>query len=82
MYEIINEPIKVLVSFSGLQVKPQVLIWRGKKYVIEKVNLVAKDREGEALIYHFSVSDKANYFKISFNTKNLSWQLEELYNEQ
>jgi len=81
MYETIDEPIKVLVSFGQNQVRPLIFEWRGKKYEIDKVNLVHQQRAGNDKLYYFSVSDQANYFKLSFNTRDFNWRLEELYTE-
>ncbi|MFH1598617.1 MAG: hypothetical protein ABIB97_06185 [Patescibacteria group bacterium] len=79
MYETINEPIKVLVSFGLNKMRPLVFEWRGKRYIVNKVNLVHCQKAGNDKLYHFSVSDEANYFKLSFNTRDFNWQLEELY---
>ena len=81
MYETINEPIKVLVSFGPDKMRPLVFSWRGQKYPIDKINLVHWQKVGNDKLYHFSVSDKTNYFKLSFNTKDFNWQLEELYSD-
>jgi len=81
MYETINEPIKVLVSFAQQKMQPLVFSWRGRKYPIKKINLVHWQKQGNDKLYHFSVSDDANYFKLSFSTRDFSWRLEELYTE-
>ncbi len=61
------------------QVIPLFFKWRGKTYKIEKINLVHKERDGNDKIYYFSVSDNANYFRLAFFTRDLSWRIEELY---
>jgi len=81
MLEKINEPIEVLVRFSGVKVLPQFFKWRGKTYRVEKINLVHKQGAGNDKIYYFSVSDSANFFRLAFFTRNLEWRLEELYYE-
>ena len=81
MLEQINEPISILVNFGNNKVMPLFFKWREKRYKIEKLNLVHKKRDGEYTTYYFNVSDKANYFKLSFTTKDLSWRIEELYCE-
>ena len=93
MQEVIDEPIEVLASFSplptcasqpvtkphvaGNRVMPLLFRWRGKKYQVEKLNLVHRERDGEDIIYYFNVSDAANYFKLAFSTRRLSWRLSE-----
>ena len=97
MQEIVNEPIEVLVKFSpiltciatpaikpkaaGNQVAPLFFRWRGKKYQVSKLNLVHRERDGEDVIYYLNVSDAANYFKLAFSTRRMSWRLAEWYAE-
>lgn len=79
MHEVLNEPISILVNFNGEKVMPLIFKWRHKKYKVEKLNLVHKKKDGEHTIYYFNVTDKTNYFKLSFSTKDLTWKIEELY---
>lgn len=81
MLEKINETVEVLVKFKKQKVIPTQLHWQERVYVIKKVNLVHKNRDGNNLIYYFSVSDNTNFFRLAFFTKDLSWRLEELYYE-
>lgn len=81
MLESINEPISILVNFGDNKVLPLFFQWRNRRYKIEKLNLVHKKRDGTDTIYYFNVTDKTNYFKLSFSTKNLGWRIEELYYE-
>lgn len=81
MHETVNEPIKVLVSFNGLKVKPMVFEWRNKKYQVKKINLIYEAREEGKKVFYFSVSDEANCFNLRFDSGELSWRLEEIYNE-
>ena len=81
MHEKINEPIEVLVKFSGEKVMPTFFKWRAKTYRIEKLNLVHKKREGDNDIYYFSVSDEINFFRLAFLTRDMKWVLEELFYE-
>lgn len=81
MYERINEPIEVLVRFNGNKIIPEIFKWRKKIYKIEKVNMVHDEKDGNNKIYYFSVSDRINFFRLAFFTKNLHWRIEELYFE-
>lgn len=81
MQELINEPIKALVSFNGIKVKPVAFEWRGKKYQVDKVNLVYHATEEGKKIFYFSVTDQANCFNLRFNPENMQWRLNEIYNE-
>ncbi|MCX6796498.1 MAG: hypothetical protein NTW06_03295 [Candidatus Falkowbacteria bacterium] len=81
MLEKVNEPIEVLVNFNRQRIRPTFFKWRGKTYRLEKLNLVHKTRDGNDKIYYFSVSDQANYFRLAFYTRDLSWKIEEIYCE-
>ena len=58
---------------------PLLFRWRGKKYQVAKLNLVHRERDGEDVVYYFNVSDAANYFKLAFSTRRMSWRLSEWY---
>ena len=81
MLEKLNEPIEALVQFNKNKVEPTYFRWRQKTYRVEKINLVHKERDGNDKIYYFSVSDNANYFRLAFFTRDLSWRIEELWYE-
>lgn len=79
MYEIIQDPITVIVRFGNGKVLPMIFKWKDHVYKIESLHLTHKKRDGEDIIYYFNVSDETNYFKLSFSTKTLGWRIEELY---
>lgn len=81
MLEKLNEPIEVFVQFNKNKVLPTFFKWRDKTYKIEKLNLVHKEREGNDKVYYFSVSDNANFFRLAFFTRDLSWRIQELFFE-
>ena len=81
MLEKLNDPVQVQVQFKGQAVAPQFFKWRNKTYRIEKINMVHKERDGNDKIYYFSVSDSANFFRLAFFTRDLSWRIQELYYE-
>lgn len=81
MYDLVNEPVEVLVAFRKNRVMPWAMKWNGKKYDIKQVNLVHVTREGNKKIFYFSVSDLLNYFKLRFDAELLEWQLIEIYTD-
>jgi len=81
MFEKLNEPIDVLVKFNRDKVIPTFFKWRSKTYKIEKINLIHKERDGDDKIYYFSVSDNANFFRLAFFTRDLTWRIQELFYE-
>lgn len=80
-HEILNDPIDVSVDFIGNRVRPKSVRWGRHIYPMKRVNLVHNAREGNKLIFYFSVSDKTNFMKLRFDTENLEWRLVELYTD-
>jgi len=80
MYDNINEPIEVVASFKDNEVIPKFFYWRRKMYKVIKVHLVHTSKIGNQILYHFSVTDEANYFQLVFNPFTLTWVLATLYN--
>ena len=74
----INENIDVGAAFYKNRIKPKWFIWKGKKYIVKETTYTWKDKEGEAVIVHFSVSDGATLFELCFNQKTLVWMLEKV----
>lgn len=79
MHEKINEPIDVLARFERGRTTPLAFRWRNKRYQAKQLNFVHQEKTGNETIYYFSVSDDANFFRLAFFTRDLSWRLEELY---
>jgi hypothetical protein len=77
----IHIPIDVSADFCRKNlVFPKYFYWNGNRYDINKVELMYKKYQGQRVIYYFEVTDKANYFKISFDSLNLRWYLEAFQN--
>ena len=76
-----NEQVEVLAIFTKKGPKPYALKWAGKKYIIEKINLVYSQRTGDGKLVYFSATSQSNNFKLVFNTNELTWRLEEVYHE-
>lgn len=72
----ISEPVNVWVFFKGNILQPYVFFWRGRRIVIDKINLVHTSKEGENTFYHFSISAGANFYKLVFELPKMTWQLE------
>ncbi|HEX9502809.1 MAG TPA: hypothetical protein VF974_00615 [Patescibacteria group bacterium] len=81
MFDQINEPIEVVSIFRENKLIPFKFFWQGQEILIKKVNLTHSRFEGRVKFYFFAVSDNTNYFKLQFNTDNLSWTLLESYAE-
>ena len=81
MLEQINEPIEVIASFKRGGLFPAKFLWNSREILIKKVNLTYSRFVGRTKFYYFAVSDGANYFKLQFNTEDLTWTLLESYSE-
>lgn len=79
MYEKIDEPIEVLVNFTFGGPIPLYFTWRKREYNIESVNFIHTSNEGNIPLVHFAVSTQTETYKIIFNTKDLTWTLDEIY---
>lgn len=73
---IINEPIEVGAVFGKNRINPKWFIWKTRKYAVKETTFTWQDRQGEADILRFAVSDGATLFEISLNKKTMSWTLE------
>ena len=79
MLEKINEQIEVIARFNKKGLEPAVFRWNKKEYLVKKINMIHKARDGNDRVYYFSVSDEANFFRLAFFTRDLTWRLEEIW---
>lgn len=81
MVEVIDEPIDVSAIFRNGRIKPLSFIWNRERYEIKEVTYTWNDRQGEARLFYFSVSDGANLYELCFNSKTMDWKLNRVYIE-
>lgn len=83
MNEIINERVSVVTVYDSSKgvVMPVKLKWAGREYKLEKLGYRHKVRQGRVLLHIFSVANDTLAFKLEFNTENLHWVLQEVYDE-
>ncbi|PIY95954.1 MAG: hypothetical protein COY66_05460 [Candidatus Kerfeldbacteria bacterium CG_4_10_14_0_8_um_filter_42_10] len=79
MFKTLNETIKVTSSFFRDQVTPEKFEWNGKQYIVKNSKLIHKARKGAGKMFFFDVQDDNNLFKLSFDTKSLEWELNQVY---
>lgn len=81
MIETIKEKIEVIIRFR-LTPRPETEIykirWRGREYLITKLAYHHKVWEGRTRMHLFAVSTENLDFRISYDTENLFWVLEEV----
>lgn len=80
MHEVVNEKISVVTIFDSDtgSVLPKKIKWGRHIYLIETLGYHHKIREGRKLLHIFSVSNQTLAFRLSFDTENLHWTLEEV----
>lgn len=71
-----TETIEVAAVFGKNKIKPKWFIRGGSKHDIKEITYIWRSRKGDAVIAHFTVTDGANVFEISFNQKSMSWTLD------
>lgn len=73
--EHIEEPIKVVASFSPHKFKVHFFSWRDRTYQVESMNLFHIEKDGNKKLYHFAVSAEGNAYDLVYNPVTLDWQL-------
>ena len=81
MIEAIHEKIEVITRFRLLP-KPVTEIykirWRGREYMIMKLAYHYKVWEGRTRVHKFAVSTGTLDLRLTYDTENLFWVLEEV----
>ncbi|OGM04789.1 hypothetical protein A2715_01420 [Candidatus Woesebacteria bacterium RIFCSPHIGHO2_01_FULL_39_32] len=80
MIEKVSVPVSVSLAFDHTKRKvyPKWVIWNGRLYPIAKIGLHHTFRQGRILFHVFSVASKSLFFRLTLNTENLHWRLEEI----
>ena len=77
--EKLQEPVRVFVDFSGTKVRPIAFIRAsGRRYDIEKVNLVYRRRVGDRYHWCFACSGESNTYILFYDPERLIWTLREI----
>jgi hypothetical protein len=85
----IGEPVKVEVVFEinpclrndkgtvfpHHRLKPRSFLWRNREYYVEEITYVWREAIGDALVYHFAVTQGDNVFELCFNNSTMDWVL-------
>ncbi|MFH0828975.1 MAG: hypothetical protein V1907_02230 [Candidatus Kerfeldbacteria bacterium] len=76
--EKVHENVRVFADFNGSQVRPIAFVRAGRKYEVQRVNLVYRKRVGKRFVWCFAVSDEGNSFVLVYDPESLVWTLEEV----
>ena len=74
----VHENVRVFTDFNGQRVRPVAFVRAGRKYEVQRVNLVYRKRVGKRFVWCFAVSDEGNSFVLVYDPENLGWILEEV----
>jgi len=69
------------VNVNLLDSTPVLMSWRNRDYKITKVGLHHNHLQGNTLIHVFSCLSGDLFLKLKYNTKNLQWNLMEIYQQ-
>ncbi len=80
MLEKISLPVSVRMSFNSVsrKVVPEIVVWNGRNYRINKIGLHHTYKGGRTLFHVFSVASDTLFFRLVLNTETLHWRLEEI----
>lgn len=78
----VRERVRVAIDFNGSLITPLAFVWGGRKYVVKKLNLRYKRRHGDRFDWCFAVSDEANSYVLIYDPEELTWVLEEVYEQE
>ena len=73
----VAQTIRVGAVFGGKKkIRPVWFVWEGREYRIKEITYIWSSREGESLLYHFSVTDGAdNLYELCYRTDSATWHL-------
>jgi hypothetical protein len=72
----IREDVRVAVIFGpGSSIRPVWFDWRRRKYEVREVTYTWQERQGDATLLRFAVSDGVNLFELTFNSADRIWSL-------
>jgi hypothetical protein len=71
----LNEKISVGAIFEKGKIKPIWFSYRHIRVAIKQICYKWKEREGENVIYKFTVSDNQSIYEIAYSTMTTEWYL-------
>jgi hypothetical protein len=75
-----NEKVSVITVYdqSNNKAYPWRIKWRGRVYTTREVGYHHTRESGSTLCHIFSVATSSLFFRLKFDTDNLSWTVEEV----
>ncbi len=74
--EQIKELVRIAAVFTpGQQIKPVWFDWHRRQHKIVQTTSLWKERQGDATLLHFSVTDGEALYELIYNTREQNWML-------
>lgn len=73
----IHEQVSVAAVFSNGSIQPRYFLWHEKKIAIDSIPFMWRTMVGAANLLHFAVTSQQTLYELVFNTKALTWKLEQ-----
>jgi len=76
MTKTINETVEVVAKFAGdiENIRPSQFKWQDREFNVKKSTRY-RYRNGDEVVYVFSVTDGFSSFELDFNLRDFSWML-------
>lgn len=80
MIQKIDIPVSVVSLFDHKKRSfvPKKVLFEGREHLIEKIGFHHTYRDGRALNHVFSVASASTFFRLVFETENLTWRVTEI----
>lgn len=73
----VGESIKVAAVFDGA-LRPVKFMWKGRVHHVKEITYTWQTRKGAEVIVHFSVTDGAALYEITYNQSTMRWSLDQV----
>ena len=70
-----EDVIDVAVVFKNGKTIPKSFVWKKRRYDVKEVTYHWEERRGGDLLHFYTVTDRANLYKIYLNARYLSWRI-------
>lgn len=74
----VEEKIEVGAIFRRGKVKPVWFIWKGRRHMVKQITYDWHEKKGETLFHFFQLIAEAGVYKVSLDSRSLTWNLEEI----
>lgn len=80
MRQIIDEKVGVDSEFESQSLKWQIknIIWKNRKYFIDKLGMHYQEKRGEQVFHIFYVANESLCFRLELEANSLIWKLKEI----